>query len=188
MNGAEKAATNQTAAMLLITVLVLALGGCFEGGGDKEEGEGGGEETAAKETGAGGESTIAGLAVTTFELTPSQDYRVSGTARLTEVPGGVEVTLDAWNLPTQPGTEHIAHIHEGDTCAHHRADNEAPVVYWLDPVYVGQDGTASSTTSLAGLTLSQLFSGLPKYVDVHAELSGEVFPPGVACVDLPLRD
>ncbi len=122
-----------------------------------------------------------------LELTSSWDSGVRGAMRLTDTPGGVEVALNAQNLPTQPGTEHIAHIHEGGTCADDRSDNGAPVMYGLDPLYTGEDGTASSATSISGVTFGQLFSDPPRYVNVHAELPGEVSPPGIACADLPLR-
>jgi hypothetical protein len=183
--------------MLLFVVLALALGGCFGGGGEsatKETGTGkttssqatGGENTVAA-PGISGGTTTAELAVMNLELTPSRDSGVSGTVRLTDTPGGVEVAVNAQNLPTKPGTEHITHIHEGGTCADDRTDNGAPVVYGLDPLYTDEDGTASSATSISGVTFGQLFSDSPRYVNVHAELTGEVDPPGIACVDLPLR-
>src|SRR5919205_1002225 len=85
---------------------------------------------------------------------------------LTSTPGGVEVKLDIQNLiGEEVGTEHIAHIHEGGTCADDRAGNGAPVLYPLDPLIAQEDGTASSATSLDGVTLEQLTSGAPKYVN-----------------------
>ena len=65
-------------------------------------------------------------------------------------------------LLTPPGTEHVAHIHEGGTCADDRADYGAPVLYPLDPLITLEDGTASSATSIEGATLEQLTSGAPK--------------------------
>ncbi len=112
---------------------------------------------------------------------------MSGTLRLTDTPGGVEVALNVQNLPTQSGTEHIAHMNEGGTCADDRFGSGAPVVYGLDPLYSGEDGAASSATPIAGVSFGQLFSDLPRYVNVHAEVTGEVAPPGIACVDLPVR-
>ncbi len=208
MNGTKKEGTAiRIAPMLLLAVLALVLGGCFGGGGKEEEGGGGGGESATKETGSGkttssqatgGETTVTGLgvsggtttaelAVMNLELTPSRDSGVSGTVRITDTPGGVEVALNAQNLPTQPGTEHNAHIHEGGTCADDRSNNGAPVVYGLDPLYTGEEGTAASATSISGVTFGQLFSDPPRYVNVHTELTGAVAPPGIACVDLPLR-
>jgi len=179
------------AGVLLLTILsVLALGGCqglFEGGGGKEK-EGGGETTAAEAgtTVAGGRTTPPELAVTTVELTPSGNSGTSATANLTDTPGGVEVALAARGLPTQPGTEHIADIHVGGTCDDERAGSGAPVLYGLDPLYTGEDGTSSSATSIQGVTLGDLTSGAPKYVDIHAASTGEEeVPPSIACADLP---
>jgi hypothetical protein len=83
------------------------------------------------------------------------------------------------------GTEHIAHIHEGGTCADDRAGNGAPVRYPLTSVATAQDGTGTSTTVLqGGLTLDQLSSGPPKYINVHAAQRGNETPAGIACGDL----
>ena len=108
-----------------------------------------------------------------------------GNANITDTPGGVEVALAVEGLLTAPGTQHVAHIHEGGTCADDRADNGAPVQYPLDPLISLEDGTASSATSIEGVTLEQLTSGAPKYVNVHAEPTGVGVPPGIACADLP---
>lgn len=189
--------------MLLLAVLVLVLDGCLGGEDGGKEGE---EETTTEETGSeatfvqvtGGETTAAETAVgrgtttaelpvTLLNLAPSRDSGVSGTVRITGTPGGVEVALDVQNFPTQPGTEHIAHVHGGGTCADDRVGNGAPVVYGLDPLFTSEDGTASSATSIVGVTWGQLFSDLPKYVNVHAGPIGEEIPPGIACADLPLR-
>lgn len=171
--------------LLLLAVLALTLGGC--GGEDTSSedggGQGGGEETTSAEAG-GGETTTAEVPSSTVYLTASGDSGVSGIAILTQTPGGVEVALDMQDLPTQVGTEHVAHIHEGGTCDDDRAGNVAPVLYELDPVYTGQDGTGSSSTSIADASLEQLLSGPPDYIDVHAEVTGDQGPPGVACADL----
>ena len=95
------------------------------------------------------------------------------------------MALHVEGLLTPPGTEHVAHIHEGGTCADDRADYGAPVLYPLDPLITLEDGTASSATSVEGVTLDELTSGAPKYVNVHAEPTGEGVPPGIACADLP---
>jgi hypothetical protein len=90
-------------------------------------------------------------------------------------------------LRTWPGTEHVAHIHEGGTCADDRAGNGAPVKYPLDPLIAPWNvwnGTASSATSIEGVTLEQLSVGPPKYVDVHSEQTGYA-RQGIACADLP---
>ncbi len=160
---------------LLLAVLIL-LGGC--GGDDNSSG---GEETTeenASTSAQRGESL-------TVDLTPSQDSGVSGTATLTNTPGGVEVKLDLQNL--ESNSEHPAHIHEGGTCADDRAGNGAPIKYPLIPVSAEQDGTGSRTSQIQEITVSDLFSGTPKYINVHAEPgSEEDNPPGVgiSCADL----
>ena len=195
----DKVATVRIALLLLLLAgSGFALVGCGGGGG------GGGEETTAERTSGGettsartvggettaarGEVTTAQFASTNLTLTPSGDSGVSGNANITDTPGGVEVALDVQGLLTQPGTEHVAHIHEGGTCADERAGNGAPVLYPLDPLVAKEDGTASSATSLDGVALRQLTSGAPKYVNVHAEPTGEagVVPPGIACADIPM--
>jgi hypothetical protein len=176
--------------LLLLAISVLTLVGCLgeeeEKGGEEEE-KGGGETTSAggETTGTGEETTTAVLAATTLELTQSRDTGVVGNANLTHTPGGVEVAVAVEGLLTTPGTPHVAHIHEGGTCADDRADNGAAVQYPLDPLISLEDGTASSATSIEGVTLEQLTSGAPKYVNVHAEPTGVGVPPGIACADLP---
>ena len=194
MNGTQKRTIVRirfAGVLLLMIFSVFALGGCqglFEGGDGKEK-EGGGETTAAAEaesTVVGGRTTPPELAVTTVELTPSGNSGTSATANLTDTPGGVEVALAARGLPTQPGTEHFPDIHVGGTCDDERAGSSAPVVYGLDPLYTGQDGTSSSATSIQGVTLDDLTSGSPKYVDIHAApTAGEAESPSIACADLP---
>jgi hypothetical protein len=191
VNGTKKRtiATTRIVWILLLAVFsVLALGGCEGGGGDSKEKKGGGETTVAEAgtTVAGGRTTPPELAVTAVELTPSGNSGTSATANLTDTPGGVEVALAARGLPTQPGSEHIADIHEGGTCYDDRAGGSAPVVYGLDPLYTGQDGSSASATSIQGITLGDLTSGAPKYVDIHAAATGEeAVAPSIACADLP---
>lgn len=117
----------------------------------------------------------------TLELTPSRDSGVSGTATLTEVGGQLQVQLNAQGLPEE-GVEHIAHIHTDATCADDRADQGGPVEFPLEDV-VAQGNAGSSTTTL-DTTLSDLSDGTERYVNVHAENTGEGVPPGVACADL----
>jgi hypothetical protein len=194
LNGTKKGRTAKTRIrwiLLLAGFSVLTLGGC-EGGGDDgkvKEKEGGGETTAALEAGttvAGGRTTTPELAVTTVELTTSRNSGTSATANLTDTPGGVEVALAVRGLPTYPGTEHIADIHEGVTCYDERAGSSAPVLYGLDPLYTGQDGTAASATSIQGVTLDDLTLGTPKYIDIHTVATDEeAVSPSIACGDLP---
>ena len=178
----------KTKAFLLLALTFVAILGLFGCGS-----EGGGRDTSSTDKGETTATTIGGQEVTsirapstTISLTPSRDSGVSGTATLTETPGGLEVKLDIQNLIGEEiGTEHIAHIHEGGTCADDRAGNGAPVRYPLSSVVTAQDGTGTSTTVLqGGLTLDQLSSGPPKYINVHAAQTGNETPPGIACGDL----
>lgn len=174
---------------LLLALTFMALFGAF----GCASGGGGGETTSSTTKGETTPTTVGGQAVTsvqapstTISLTPSSDSGVSGTATLTETPGGLEVKLDLRNLVGEEiGTEHPAHIHEGGTCADDRAGNSAPVRYPLTSVVTAQDGTGTSTTVLqGGLTLNQLSTGPPKYINVHAAQKGNETPPGIACGDL----
>jgi Cu/Zn superoxide dismutase len=162
-------------------VVIIGIFGCGSGGNSSTSG---GETTSA--TVGGKEATSVQATSTTVNLTPSGGSDVSGTATLTETPGGLEVKLDMQNLiGDQIGTEHLAHIHEGGTCADDRAGNGAPVRYPLTSVVTAQDGTGTSTTVLqGGLTLDQLSSGPPKYINVHAAQTGTETPPGISCADL----
>ncbi len=83
----------------------------------------------------------------------------------------------------QDGVSHLAHIHSGATCADDRADQGGPVEFPLESV-TAMGGMGSSTTMIPNVTLSQLFDGTQRYVNVHAEKMGEGIPPGVACADL----
>jgi hypothetical protein len=178
--------TKATLLLALTVVAILGIFGCGSvgGGGGDTSSTGKGETTST--TIGGQEVTSVRAPSTTIKLTPSRDSGVSGTATLTETPGGLEVKLDIQNLVgDEIGTEHIAHIHEGGTCADDRAGNGAPVRYPLTSVITAQDGTGTSTTVLqGGLTLDQLSSGPPKYINVHAAQTGNETPPGIACGDL----
>ena len=175
-----------TLLLALTLAAIFGVFGCASGGG------GGGTTSSTTKgettstTVGGQEVTSAQVPTTTISLTPSHDSGVSGTATLTETPGGLEVKLDMRNLVGEEiGTEHPAHIHEGGTCADDRAGNGAPVRYPLTSVVTAQDGTGTSTTVLqGGLTLDQLSSGPPKYINVHAAQTGNETPPGIACGDL----
>jgi hypothetical protein len=106
---------------------------------------------------------------------------VSGTATLTETAGEmVTVDLELRNLLDDPGAVYPAYIQVDGTCADERGGNSAPVEYPLDPVMVqqteetsGRDVTALSISALDGLSLDQLLSGFPKYINVYA-LNDEV--------------
>jgi Cu/Zn superoxide dismutase len=120
-----------------------------------------------------------------LQLTPSRNSGVSGTATLTNVKSGVEVTLDMHNLP-EAGVEHINHFHGGGTCADDRAGNTAPVTIPLDNVEAKEDGTGSATTTIPDTTLAQLFDpSEERFILLHAKTEeGGGIPPGIACADL----
>ncbi len=105
---------------------------------------------------------------------------MSGTVTLTEYDNDVEIQLNLQGLP-KDGVSHPAHLHSDATCADDRAEQGGPVEYPLEDVIV-QDGTGSSTSTY-DTTLSELFSQ-PRYVNVHAEQTGDEVPPGIACADV----
>lgn len=119
----------------------------------------------------------------TLQLTPSQGSGVSGTATFTDTNDGVQVDLEGQGLP-EDGVEHLAHIHEGANCADDRAGQGGPVEFPLESV-VAEGDTGASTTVIPDVTVSELFSGeKERYVNVHAEQTGDDVPPGVACADV----
>ena len=132
-----------------------------------------------------GSAWAQGMGTQTLQLTPSRGSGVSGTATLTDTSGGVQVTLQVQGLPTANGTEHIAHIHSGATCADDRAGAGGPVEFPLQSV-IAQGGAGTSTTVIPGVTLATLFDGTPRYVNVHAQMTGAGTPPGIACADLAM--
>ena len=169
-----------TLPILLFVVLVVMLSGC--GGGGTSSSSGG--ETASAET-----------ASKTVDLTPSRDSGVSGTATFTDTQDGVEVRLDMEGFREDPRYQRMAHIHEGGTCADDRAGNDAPIKYALNPVTLETEGKGTSTTKIVGVTTDQLFSGSPKYINVHTttrsieegpppESKRKTVPPGISCADL----
>ena len=173
--------------LALSALLVLALGSCGGGGGGQTTSApsaktaGGGTTSASTTTGG---TVPTNMTSSTVTLTPSQDSGVSGNATLTNTSSGVQVVLNVQNLPDQPGTEHLAHIHQGGTCADDRSGHGAPVQYPLTSVTTEQDGTGTSTTDIPDVTVAQLFSGTAKYINVHAQQTGSETPPGISCADL----
>jgi LPXTG-motif cell wall-anchored protein len=119
------------------------------------------------------------------QLTQSRGSGVSGTATLSEVENGVEVTLEMQNLP-EAGIKHINHIHAGGTCADDRAGRTAPVTIPLEAITAQQDGTGSATTTIEDVTVGQLFGeDKERFILFHARTEkGEGVPPGIACADL----
>jgi Cu/Zn superoxide dismutase len=174
---------NRPVPMLLLVVLILALGGCVRGDEGKTEETTGGEETTSATT--PGETVSGVLTSTTLQLTPSRNSGVSGDAILTDTDRGAEVILNVRNLTDQPGEEHIAHIHAGGACTDDRMGSGVPVEYPLASLITQADGTASSTTTIANVSVAQLFSEVARYINVHAAKMGEETPSGIACIDLP---
>jgi len=126
----------------------------------------------------------------------------SGTATFTDVARGVRVDLEVRSLP-DPDASYLTHIHPGTSCAYDRGGEEhehaehdegaehhegaeydegttAEIEYPLPPVTPADPaGRGTTTALLEGATVERLFSGPPKYVNVHAEGSGDL--PPVAC-------
>ena len=173
------------ALLALACASIFGVFGCADGGGGGDDASSGGGEATSVTVG-GQEVTSVSAPSTTVNLTSSPGSDASGTATLTETPGGLEVRLDVQNLiGDQIGAQHAANIHEGGTCADDRAGNGAPVRYPLSPVITAQDGTGTSTSLLqGGLALDQLSTDPPKYINVLAAQTGDETPPGISCADL----
>jgi WD40 repeat protein len=94
---------------------------------------------------------------TTITLTPQNGTKVTGTALLTEIPGGsVRVTLNVEGL--DPG-QHNVHIHAG-TCA-----NQGDIKFDLETLRPTADGKATSTTVIK-TDFTSLITG-SFYINVH---------------------
>jgi uncharacterized protein (DUF305 family) len=145
-----------------------------------------------------------------LRLEPVGDSSASGTATFEESDGGVQVELALVGLP-KPGATYLAHIHPG-TCAEGAGEgghehNEDPqqaqeeaaqdgghgghldtgepmdeIEAPLKPVEADAESRGSSTTVVHDATVDGLFSGEPKYLNVHAAGSGN--PPPLACADI----
>ena len=128
-------------------------------------------------------------------LVPEHDSGVNGTASFEEISEGVLVKLELRGLPT-PNTFYLAHIHPG-TCAQEAEEGEphehgehaeeghehgGRIESPLSQVKADSEGHGSSTTTLRETSVDKLFSGEPKYVNVHEAGSGN--PPILSCADL----
>jgi hypothetical protein len=131
-------------------------------------------------------------------LCPEHDSGVSGNATFEDIPEGVLVMLDLGNLP-RTNTFYLAHIHPG-TCAlgethehggahgaeghghEHSHVHGGEIEYPLSQVKSDSEGQGSSTTTLRETSVEKLFSGEPKYVNVHEAGSGN--PPILTCANL----
>jgi hypothetical protein len=126
-----------------------------------------------------------------LDLRPHNGFGVSGTATFQAVTDGVIVKLELHDLP-KPGKIYLAHIHPG-TCpqaeeakepgGHEHAATE--IEFPLSPVKSDAEGKGASTTTLRYTSLTKLFTGQQKHINVHA--SGSGYPPVLACADLKER-
>jgi hypothetical protein len=82
------------------------------------------------------------------------------------------------------GEEGYGHEHGSSSHEHGASGQEhgAEIEYPLSQVKSDSEGQGSSTTKLAETSVEKLFSGAPKYVNVHKAGSGN--PPILACADL----
>ena len=173
--------------MAMVFVLAVGCGGTPGGSAGTTTSEG----TPAT---AGGTTANYAGEVAQVGLAPVDGSGASGTATFTDVAEGVRVDLDVRGLP-DPDAAYLAHIHPG-TCADGQAGEEegetdeeaahadhegtmAEIEYPLPAITPDPEGRGSTTDLLEGVTVARLFSGSPKYVNVHAAGSGN--PPAIAC-------
>jgi len=182
--------------------VILSLAGCGStgGGGASSEEE---EETTPSSSAAASEGTSATTEETTtsnnnvtatVRLASMNGSGTTGTATFTDVAQGVvRVELSVLGLP-DPNVTYLTHIHPG-TCADeqsgeegeqqgsdhdhehsgHEAGTNEEIEYPLPPITADLQGRGSTSAVLDGVTVQELFSGEPKYINVHAEGSGN--PP-----------
>ena len=187
---------------LSLVAAIRLLAGCGGGGSSST-----GTTTAEETTTATSETTVSSSTaggVAKVDLAPMNDSGASGTVTFTDVAEGVQVDLEVLGLP-DPNASYLTHIHPG-TCADEQGGEEhdgnyedehtdhdegadhdeegtmAEIEYPLPPITPDPEGNGSTITVLGGVTVEQLFSGSPKYINVHAEGSGN--PPAIACSPL----
>ena len=190
--------------LVLPTIAVLFIlagcGGTGGGGASSEDEETTTSAAASEGTSAATEETTTSNNVTaTVRLTPMNGSTTTGTATFTDVAQGVvRVELSVLGLPATNASTYLTHIHPG-TCAdeqeeqgsnHEDEHSEhegtmAEVEYPLGPITADPQGRGSTTAVLDGFTVQELFSGDPKYINVHAEGSGN--PPALACGQLSMN-
>jgi hypothetical protein len=145
-------------------------------------------------------------------LRPEHDSGVSGTDSFEDISEGVLVTLELRGLPKpnefylahiHPGTcaqgaeegqAHPEHGEEHQHGEHHEEEGGGQghlgyehgtareIEYPLSQVKSDSEGQGSSTTTLRETSVDKLFSGEPKYVNVHEAGSGN--PSTLTCADL----
>jgi hypothetical protein len=160
--------------ILLLCVVALAalfvLVGCTDGGPQ------GGQEAEQEHHAPPKESDNVELT-----LRPEHDSGVSGNATFEDIPEGALVMLDLGNLP-RPNTFYLAHIHPGTCAQEDTHEHGGEIKYPLSQVKSDSEGQGSSTTTLRETSVEKLFSGEPKYVNVHEAGSGN--PPILTCANL----
>lgn len=120
-----------------------------------------------------------------FEVTPLGDSGVTGSGTLEPVgaPEGpadeTRINLELSGL--QPGSEHVNHVHSGNSC-----DDFGKIIYDLESIVADGDGSASVTTTLP--TSPQVFAGAPHVIVVHAGATLEEDPTPIACAVLPAAE
>jgi len=144
-------------------------------------------------------------------LHPEHNSGVSGTASFEDTPDGVLVKLNVRNLPkpttlylahihpgscaqvAEEGQTHAEHGEEHQHGQHHEEEGGGQghsghehgttkeIEYPLTQVKSDSEGHGSSTTTLGETSVEKLFSGAPKYVNVH-KAGGS--PPILSCANL----
>jgi hypothetical protein len=191
--------------MLAVTLFLLLVVGCRGtgggGSGSSQEEETTSSAAASEGTSAATQETTATAsnAAATVILAPMNGSDTTGAATFTDTADGVEIKLNVLDLP-DPNATYLTHIHPG-TCAdeqgggkeeqqgtaqeHEHTGYEGTneeIEYPLPPITADPRGRGSTTAVLTGLTVQGLFSGGPRYINVHAEGSGN--PPALACGQL----
>ena len=197
--------------LLLGLALSVVLIGCDGAEGGAQDTAASDQDRSPTGAAVGEETAAGGTATAEVEIGAMNGSGVTGTATFEQITGGIEVELDARGLP-RPETVYLAHVHrgacaeagrkervgggtdhphEGGVRHDHRRRTDAgdhdhagagDIEQPLSPVRSDLDGRGSSTTVLWDTTVDELFSGDPKYVNVHA--AGQGYPPPLACGDL----
>ena len=130
-----------------------------------------------------------GMAPVEIPLQSANGADVSGTALFDPNERGVKVRLEVRNL-AKSNAAYLAHIHPGSCAAadhehgygHGPAGTDDEIEHPLSPVEPDGRGDGASTTMLQRVTLEQLFSEGPTYINVHAAGSGVA--SRLACANL----
>ena len=189
--------------MLAVTLFLLLVVGCRgTGGGGSGSSQ---EETTSSVAASSSEGTTAATQETTtatasnaatVTLAPMNGSDTTGTATFTDTAEGVGIELSVLDLPASEVT-YLTNIHSGN-CADEQGGEEQgtgqehehtgyegtneEIEYPLPPITADPRGRGSTTSVLTGLTVQRLFSGGPKYINVHAE--GASNPLTLACGQL----